>query len=208
MSITTGVPNGSQSGTPLAQGVAVTAKQRAPSEPMIRWTQMQQYLDLKAGPTFDVGLEFLRAYASEQRPLAWLHMWTEGAHRNASDPTFLWRLVAAEWAGFDCIPYADFATAFAEMRREWTPDIMSTDDRSHYDALSPVLTVYRGQDASRRLGLSWSLRRDTAVGFAIGHRGIWHTNPVITRRRIQKSKIAFFVSARSATCSGQRADVG
>lgn len=105
-------------------------------------------------------------------------------------------MVAAEWAGFDCIPYADFATAFAEMRRDWTPDIMSTDDRSQYDALPPVLTVYRGQDASRRLGLSWSLCRDTAVGFAIGHREIWHPNPVLTTRRIQKSKIAFFTDER------------
>ena len=49
---------------------------------------------------------------------------------------------------------------FNKYRAGWTPDVMSTVDQNKYDALPPVVTIYRGQNKSSRRGLAWSLSRD------------------------------------------------
>lgn len=134
-----------------------------------------------------------RNYGSHQRPVEMLRLFAEmGGH----DGRRFWRLVASEWDGFDAIPHAEYGRLFRRYREAWSPDVMEPDDRVFFDALAPTLTVYRGQDASAHVGLSWTLDRGVADEFAGGHRGILNAAPVVLEARIRKPSVALALASR------------
>ena len=59
------------------------------------------------------------------------------------------------------------------------------------------LIIYRGQSARSPLGLSWTLRRETAVGFARGHRGLLNPSPVIVETTVNKADVACYFTDRN-----------
>ncbi|MBR0652743.1 hypothetical protein GXW78_24010 [Roseomonas terrae] len=131
---------------------------------------------------------------STERPVELLALYYNMA--NADDALF-WRLIADEWSGFDRIPLDDYIIWFEELRAAWSPGCMEPTDRAAYDALPDEVTVYRGQSATVPLGLAWTLRRDVAVGFAAGHRGISVPSPAIVTTRVKKTDIAFVCTDRN-----------
>lgn len=137
-------------------------------------------------------LHLSRFYGSHQRPAAFLDL----ADRMRLDGAAWWRLVMAEWSSLDAIPHAAFAAAFRRRRAAWTPDAMAPADRAMFDALPPLVTIYRGQSDARPLGVAWTLRRDVAAGFAAGHRGIRVPLPVVVAARVRRCAVAF--------CSAER----
>ena len=88
-----------------------------------------------------------------------------------------WRWVVREWGGFDSIPHDRFRYAFQRWRPYWSLDFMSPDDRATYSHFPDEgITIFRGQDRNRRLGLSWTINREVAEGFARGHRNFRYRN--------------------------------
>jgi hypothetical protein len=95
-------------------------------------------------------------------------------------------------AAFDAIPHMIYGFSFARWKSEWAADCTANDDRATFDALPLVgIHVYRGQDQSASVGLSWTSDRKVAEGFARGHRGMYNPKPVILERVIGKKDIAF-----------------
>jgi hypothetical protein len=77
----------------------------------------------------------------------------------------------------------------AHFRDGWSADYLSEDDRALYDALPERFTAYRGQDFLAAAGLSWTLNRDAAARFALGHRGIRYAHPVVISATINKRNV-------------------
>ncbi len=134
-----------------------------------------------------------RWHGSEERPgelLALLRLMAP------DDGALFWQMVAEHWCSFDLIPHRAYAAVFRRHRAAWSPDAMQGDDRAAFDALPAVVTAFRGQDADAPLGLSWTLRRDVAEGFAMGHRGRRPTTPTVFKASIKKSAVALACEER------------
>jgi hypothetical protein len=112
------------------------------------------------------------------------------------DPAVAWRAIHEWWTACDAIPHDGFADLFTRHRRGWRPDYLGEEDRAFYDSLPDRLTVYRGQCASKPIGLSWTRDKATALEFARGHRGIRNERPVVYAARIRKTQIAGAYTAR------------
>ncbi len=137
---------------------------------------------------------FLYRWAgSEERPHAFLGLY--GAI-GGGDGAGFWCMVAALWSGFDAIPQRAFAAAFRRYRAAWTPAGMDAQDRAAFDALPPLVRIYRGQDADAPLGLAWTLRWEVAEEFAQGHRGIRHRRPAVLTAKVRRSSVAFMCTDR------------
>jgi len=136
----------------------------------------------------------LRFSESQQRPHDLL-LFLPHVHPN---PFSLdaWKWIAVEWPGFDRIPHARYQRVFRYRKLGWSPDCMCPESRAVYDALPNTFTAYRGQDAASPIGLSWTLERDVAAGFARGHRGLNNPNPVILRRKFRKISVAMILVDR------------
>ena len=115
--------------------------------------------------------------------------------RPAEGGTF-WRTVMTEWSGFDAIDHESFFHLFYCYRRAWTPGLMHPDDRAAYAALPGRMTVYRGADLSAPMGLSWTLDRDIAAGFAEGHRGMMNPCPAVFTATVSPADVAFMQTER------------
>lgn len=100
-----------------------------------------------------------------------------------------WRLIHTEWSDFDAIPHKAFSLLFRSLRKTWDAAFLSVDNRKFYDALPDRFTAFRGQDARQRAGLSWTLNRDAAVGFARGHRLFFNREPVVISAQISKRNV-------------------
>lgn len=131
--------------------------------------------------------------SSTQRPRALLRLLAAQA---PDDGQRFWRLVAAQWSGFDAIPHRAYATAFRRHRPTWSPEVMAQGDRTFYEALPANLTIYRGQDASAPLGLAWTLDREVALSFARGHRGMCNALPLLLTVTVKKEDVALAFSDR------------
>lgn len=83
------------------------------------------------------------------------------------------------------IDHAGFEEAFRRHRASWTPDCMRGVERALYDALPPVLTIWRSQPRTLPLGLRWTDERGIALRFGKG------PQRRLFERRIPKSDIAF-----------------
>lgn len=135
----------------------------------------------------------LRWHGSAERPRALLDL----VSAMRVDGAAFWRLVVEAWSGFDRIPHRDFAAAFRNYRSAWSPDAMGPADRAAFDALPAQVTIYRGQSAQAAPGLAWSLVREVATGFAMGHRGIRVPSPAVLKTTVRRSSIAFVCTDRN-----------
>lgn len=97
-----------------------------------------------------------------------------------------WPIVSRAWSGFDRIPHEEFAEWFHVFRR-WRPKV---------EGLPRRMKVYRGQDASAPMGLSWTRSRKVAEEFARGHRLYFNPNPVVHELVITPGKVAFLCDDR------------
>lgn len=120
---------------------------------------------------------------SAQRPWVVLD-WC--ATLGADDGRAFWQVILGAWSMFDRIPHEEFAAQFARFASNAPPK----------PDLPGQLTVYRGQDDSAPLGLSWTLSRDVAEGFARGHRNIRNPDPVVLALDVSLSEVAFFTNDR------------
>lgn len=97
-----------------------------------------------------------------------------------------WHVIVRAWTTFDRIPHEDYAVQFARFASTAPPKP---------DLPEPV-TVYRGQDDSAPLGLSWTLSWDVAEGFSRGHRNIFNPDPIVLALDVWPSEVAFFTNDR------------
>src|SRR5271166_216862 len=138
-----------------------------------------------------------RWFGSHQRPDAFLDI------INDEDPDFadstdlvcldnetVWRALHLCWDGFDRIPHKRYAKLFKSIRRDWSAEYLGDDDRKFYETLSDRFTAYRGQDVGSPVGLSWTLDREIAAGFARGHRWVFNPRPVILTAQVLKRDVA------------------
>jgi hypothetical protein len=54
----------------------------------------------------------------------------------------------------------------------------------------------RGQNDGATVGLSWTLDKGVAEGFARGHRGIWNPSPIVITAEVYKRDVAFACAER------------
>jgi hypothetical protein len=124
--------------------------------------------------------------SSTERPYELLRAFADPEN----DGSRFWRIVAAEWSGFDRIPHRDYANAFRRYRPSWTVEALCPEARAVFDNLPSILTIYRGQDWAAPIGLAWTLDRSVAEGFARGHRGLWNKQPALFTVRVRKTSVA------------------
>lgn len=120
-------------------------------------------------------------HGSHERPGAFLK-WS----RELSDDQgeMFWEAITDCWRLFDNIPYSEFSEEFDRFR--------STAPGHDRD-----ITIYRGQDVSYELGLSWTTDEKVAETFARGLRGRANPTPVICRLEAFKEEIAFSCDERA-----------
>lgn len=106
------------------------------------------------------------------------------------DEVIFWPALHSAWSGFDLIPHRQFARVFKDYKDSWSENHLAPEDASTYKALPDNITVFRGQDATAKVGLSWTLDRKVAEEFARGHRGIFNRNPVVIEAVVSKADIA------------------
>lgn len=71
-------------------------------------------------------------------------------------PEQWWRFAAAAWALTDHMDYEAIAEVQRRFRGFWSPDCMLPKGRAVYDAMPPVVTLWRGQPSRYPLGLRWA----------------------------------------------------
>jgi hypothetical protein len=128
--------------------------------------------------------QYLIAFNSEDRPHAILTVLNRCANSDA------WRAIHSHWDGFDLVPHREFATLFSRLRGSWRPEFWGAPDRKLYESLPERFIIYRGHSAAARIGLSWTLDRDTAAQFARGHRGLRNKHPSIVIAEVSKRNVA------------------
>lgn len=116
--------------------------------------------------------------------------WADAIEGEDAGRTF-WSVVRGCWPSFDRVPHEAFVRLFAKFAAQWT----STDEIGR---LPQRMAVYRGQSGDAQPGLSWTLSRSVADGFARGHRGIAVPNGVTLERIISREDVALaFLDDRS-----------
>lgn len=85
---------------------------------------------------------------------------------------------------FQCADEADFR------------EFLTPEEHIWFEKLPDRFRVYRGCDASRSSGLSWTTSREVALGFARGHRGITFPNPVVLSGTVRKQNVLFATNDR------------
>ena len=90
---------------------------------------------------------------------------------------------------FDAIPHRVFSLILSDLRAAWRADFLSADNRKFYNALPDRFTAFRGQNAGHPVGLSWTLNRDIASGFARGHRCLFNQEPIVISAQISKRNL-------------------
>ncbi len=120
---------------------------------------------------------------STQRPwvvLDWCATLADG------DGTAFWQVILEAWTSFDSIPHAEFEAQFARFASAAPPK----------PGPQKRVTVYRGQERSAPMGLSWTLSWDVAEGFARGHRHLFNPDPVVLALDVLRSEAAYFANDR------------
>jgi len=74
--------------------------------------------------------------------------------------------------------------------------VLEADELAFYDALPETIAVWRGCEAGRERGLSWTIDRSVAEGFAIGKRCI-NRVPTLVRADIPKQHVFAVFSSRN-----------
>jgi hypothetical protein len=136
---------------------------------------------------------------SDQRPLQYLRLFKK-AWGPFRDPAVAARVLVENWSGFDAIPHHWFVElVFPRLSNEELMGAMSADARAFLAGLPNPFLAWRGQDAGKQLGLSWTLDPTTAADFARGHRSIWNPRPAVYRASIAKVHVAFACVDRDET---------
>jgi hypothetical protein len=109
--------------------------------------------------------------------------------RDAEIGPLFWRLAEQEWSGFDAIDHYAYEGLFYRFRPYWRAP-----ESGFYKSLPERFIAYRGapydEEYSGFLGLSWTLNRTVARGFARGHRGLWNDEPIIFAAVIDRTNVA------------------
>jgi hypothetical protein len=134
----------------------------------------------------------LHHYSSTERPEAVIGWARRCSPRCDPDvgPLF-WEILHQEWGGFDLIDHRAYGRLFRRFRPWWRPP-----ESDFYRSLPDRLKVWRGTDADRAPGLSWTLELHVAQGFARGHRFIFNKKPGILGATINKADIALASNVR------------
>jgi hypothetical protein len=130
--------------------------------------------------------DYLRLGGSSDRP--WMFLEIMKAYRVNGEA--FWRILHLCWNGFDRIPHRQFARLFRIYRQAWRSEYLPLADAEEFCRLPETITVYRGQDATAPVGLSWSTKRSVAEDFARGHRMIFNPSPVVIEAQVSKAEIA------------------
>lgn len=153
-----------------------------------RRERMAAFIEALEGDRTEEAVEalfsWLFTFESEERPHNFLNVaWMMEAEA-------FWRSFHKQWSMFDRIPHEDFEELMIEHREEWRPEFMSAESAAAYAELPESFVAYRGQSADDPAGLSWTLNRAVAEGFARGHRLIPVNNPVVIEATISKAAVA------------------
>ena len=133
---------------------------------------------------------------SAQRPWAFLYLLRCCCSPSRNPRTF-WRVVSEHWSAFDLIPYEEFEREFARYKRRWNPSFMSHESRLVFESIPASVRVFRGGNGESAVrGLSFSLNRRVAEGFAEGHRGIRYPDPRVFEMTVSRDEIAFVCNDR------------
>lgn len=100
------------------------------------------------------------------------------------DVTGLYANIAAEYLN-DCLSEVQLAEYLSKEERQW------------FEALPDNIRVYRGSDAQTLFGLSWTTSKETALQFALGHRGIFNETPALLSGFIRKHHVLMADNSRS-----------
>lgn len=112
------------------------------------------------------------------------------------------KLVKANWSG--CDDFHDFTEIFrkcfqnhyADKSPDEIDNWINEEDVTWWKSLPELLTVYRGCESNRWQGLSWTISRSVAKGFARGHRYRRLNDPVIAAATVNKKDIFFATNDR------------
>jgi hypothetical protein len=77
------------------------------------------------------------------------------------------------------------------------PELLSEHERRFFEGLPAQVPVFRGCSRPRVRGISWTMERTIAEGFAHGHRGIRVPDPVVASALIPKDAIFFATDDRN-----------
>jgi hypothetical protein len=135
--------------------------------------------------------EIFFALPSEDRAHALIFAFERIGHDN-----LFWIALAKWWSGFDAIDHETLNDLMRRRAPAWTPDCMTKKNLHKYRALPDRLTIYRGQDMAGEIKFSWTLDARVAEGFARGHRGAKHPNPIIYVATTDKDNVALYQSER------------
>jgi hypothetical protein len=128
---------------------------------------------------------------SRQRPGLFL-FWAKDmiyVYRIQQAAPVVWADLVREWSGFDLIDHAAFERLLKRIKSRRPPAIEA-------ELPSGPVEVYRGQSALSPVGLSWTLDRSVAEGFARGHRGLRVPEPVVLTRVVTRDEMAFYTNDR------------
>jgi hypothetical protein len=119
--------------------------------------------------------------------------------RSPVPSSVFWPVVIENWCNCDLINVESYLwlRVLAKYKCDADPmQYMEPETRVHYDSLPEKLTIYRGGDRPFIDGLSWTLNRQVAEGFARGFRLMNNRNPVIATAQVSKRNIFFATSHR------------
>jgi len=107
--------------------------------------------------------------------------WAEGLRNIRKHGLLFWQVVTQVWSGFDRIEHRRFSKQFVRFA-SYAPQV---------ECSPGGVLLYRGQDLRAPLGLSWTTCKNTAAGFARGHRGIRNPQPAIFTMTAKPKQVAF-----------------
>jgi hypothetical protein len=133
----------------------------------------QEFLDWLFGP---------QGGSSDKRP--W-HVLDWARSLSDQEGSAFWAVIEGSWDMFDLIPHTEFSAQFTRFS-----------GTAPGSSLTKPVRLYRGQDASDTLGLSWTTSLKSAAGFARGHRGLYNTDPVVFTHIVTPDRVAFTCDER------------
>jgi hypothetical protein len=145
-------------------------------------------------PTVASISRYLGMFSSQQRADMLLEVFDELGTLAIFE--LFWPCVHEEWPSFDAIDQRAYARTFRDLKALWSRDFWTEEERAAFDALPDPFTAYWGGDEERAWIYCWTLDIATAEGFALGHRGVRHSNPEILHAPIRKSNVCMFLTDR------------
>ena len=132
------------------------------------------------------------AESSERRLLAILPLIED------APPKIFWAILLKTWPS--CDDTWMLKTRLLRAMKKAGPvmlELLSEHERRFFEGLPAQVPVFRGCSRPRVRGISWTMERTIAEGFARGHRGIQVPDPVVASALIPKDGIFFATDDRS-----------